>query len=380
MPEVLTFGEAMVSLRSKAALRMGGEVHLSVAGSESNVAIGLARLGHDVAWLGAVGNDEPGRLIQRTLRAENVDTSHLRFSDDSFTGFIAFDQPAHDITRVSYHRRGSAGSTITAAECVTALTGTPSTTAPAGTPSTTALTGTPSTAAPTGTPSTAAPAGTPTTTATIGTPSSARPGTPSAATHAGTAPAVSPAIPRILHVTGITPALSDTARAATLAAVQAASAVGAAVSLDVNYRGRLWSRAEAAEALRDLIPYVTTIFASDDELDILTDVQDAVADLRSQGVTEVVVTAGAKGAWSHTSAGTIHAPALPVTVVDSIGAGDAFVSGYLSATLDNLPPTDRLARATTSGAFCVGAHGDWESLPTRDDLLLLTHTGGTALR
>ncbi|MEU4394576.1 sugar kinase [Kribbella sp. NPDC023855] len=310
MPSVLTFGEAMVSVRSKAALRMGGEVHLSVAGSESNVAIGLARLGHDVAWLGAVGNDEPGRLIQRTLRAENVDTSHLRFSDDSFTGFIAFDQPAHDITRVSYHRRGSAGSTLTTQECLAALTDPP----------------------------------------------------------------------RILHVTGITPALSDTARAATLAAVQAASAAGVQVSLDVNYRGRLWSRTEAAAVLRELLPHLTTVFASDDELDLLTDAKDPIADLLSTAITEVVVTAGGKGAWTHTADGTIHRPALSVTVVDSIGAGDAFVSGYLSATLDNLPPEDRLTRATTSGAFCVGAHGDWESLPTREDLTLLTHTHGTALR
>ncbi len=67
-------------------------------------------------------------------------------------------------------------------------------------------------------------------------------------------------------------------------------------------------------------------------------------------------------------------------MVDSIGAGDAFVSGYLSATLDNLSPEARLDRATTSGAFCVTALGDWESLPTRDDLHLLTHTHGTALR
>jgi sugar/nucleoside kinase (ribokinase family) len=311
MPDVLTFGEAMVSLRSKAALRMGGEVHLSVAGSESNVAIGLARLGHDAAWLGAVGNDEPGRLIQRTLRAENVDTTYLRFSDDSFTGFIAFDQPAHDITRVSYHRRGSAGSTLTADECTTALT---------------------------------------------------------------------TSTPRLLHVTGITPALSDTACAATQSAVQAASAAGVQVSLDVNYRGRLWSRTEASTVLRDLLPYVSTVFASDDELDILTDAADPIADLLSTTITEVVITAGGKGAWSHTTDGTIHRPALPVTVVDSIGAGDAFVSGYLSATLDNLPPEDRLTRATTSGAFCVGAHGDWESLPTREDLTLLNHTHGTALR
>jgi 2-dehydro-3-deoxygluconokinase len=310
MPDVLTIGEAMVSLRSPRALRLGGDVHLSVAGSESNVAIGLARLGHEVSWLGAVGNDEPGRLIQRTLRAENVDTSHLRFTDDSFTGFIAFDQPAHDITRVSYHRRGSAGSTLTKAECLAAIT----------------------------------------------------------------------TAPRFLHVTGITPALSDTAREATLAAVQAASAAGVQVSLDVNYRGRLWPRAEAAAVLRELLPHVTTVFASDDELDILTDAVDPIADLLSTGVAEVVITAGSKGAWTHTTTGTIHQPALTVTVVDSIGAGDAFVSGYLSATLDNLPTDARLTRAATSGAFCVGAHGDWESLPTRDDLTLLTHTHGTALR
>ena len=124
-----------------------------------------------------------------------------------------------------------------------------------------------------------------------------------------------------------------------------------------------------------------TVFASDDELDLLTDAPDAVADLLAHTtVDHVIVTAGGKGAWAHSSDGTIHRPALPVTVVDSIGAGDAFVSGYLSATLDNLSPEARLDRATTSGAFCVTAFGDWESLPTRDDLHLLSHTHGTALR
>ncbi|HEY0472741.1 MAG TPA: sugar kinase [Kribbella sp.] len=311
MADVLTFGEAMVSIRSRAPLRLGGDAQLSVAGSESNVAIGLARLGHRPAWLGAVGNDEPGRLVQRTLRAEGVDTTHLRFSDESFTGFIAFDQPAHDITRVSYHRRGSAGSTLTAKECLAAIAA---------------------------------------------------------------------ESPLLLHVTGITPALSATSRATTLAAVRAAAEGGVQVSLDVNYRGRLWSRAEAAECLRELLPFVRTVFASEDELDILTDAADPVQALLVTGIREVVVTAGSKGAWSHSDQGSIHRPALPVTVVDSIGAGDAFVSGYLSATLDNLSPEARLDRATTCGAFCVGAHGDWESLPTRDDLTLLTHTHGTALR
>jgi sugar/nucleoside kinase (ribokinase family) len=310
MTDLLTFGETMVSVRTSRPMRLGGEAHLSIAGSESNVAIGVARLGHNTAWLGAVGNDEPGRLIQRTLRAENVDTTRIRFSDDSFTGFIAFDQPSHDITRVSYHRHGSAGSTLTPDEVTAALD----------------------------------------------------------ATH-----------PRLLHVTGITPALSDTTRAATTAAVRTASSAGVQVSLDVNYRARLWSRADAATALRELLPHVHTVFASDDELDLLTDATDPVADLLAN-VDHVIVTAGGKGAWAHSTEGTIHRPALPVTVVDSIGAGDAFVSGYLSATLDNLTPEARLDRATTSGAFCVTALGDWESLPTQADLHLLTHSQGTALR
>ncbi|TCO45589.1 2-dehydro-3-deoxygluconokinase [Kribbella antiqua] len=311
MTDLLTIGETMVSLRTARAMRLGGDAHLSIAGSESNVAIGLSRLGHRAAWVGAVGNDEPGRLIQRTLKAEGVDTSWLRFSDESFTGFIAFDQPSHDITRVSYHRRGSAGSTLTSAECLAAL-------------------------------------------------------------EAST--------PRLLHVTGITPALSDSARAAILDVVRAAADSGVRASLDVNYRARLWSRAEGASALRELLPFVRTVFASDDELDILTDATEPVRELLANGIDEVVVTAGGKGAWAHSAAGVIHRPALPVTVVDSIGAGDAFVSGYLSASLDDLSPESRLDRATTSGAFCVTATGDWESLPTRDDLTLLSHSHGTALR
>lgn len=266
MTDLLTIGETMVSLRTPRAMRLGGDAHLSIAGSETNVAIGLARLGHTAAWLGAVGNDEPGRLIERTLRAEAVDTSWMRFSDTDFTGFIAFDQPSHDITRVSYHRRGSAGSTLTPAECITALEA---------------------------------------------------------------------VRPRFLHVTGITPALCETTRAATLAVVQAAAESGVQVSLDVNYRARLWSRKEAT-ALRELLPHVHTVFASDDELDLLTTAEDPITDLL-RTATEVVVTAGSKGAWSHSSSGTLHSAALPVTVVDSIGAGDAFVSGYLSATLDDLP-------------------------------------------
>ncbi|WP_031517781.1 sugar kinase [Streptomyces sp. NRRL F-5123] len=311
MTGVLTIGEAMASIRTPGPLRLGGTAQLSVAGSESNVAIGLARLGHEVCWAGVVGEDQPGALIRRTLRAEGVDTRFVRSAAGAFTGFVAFDQPAPDITRVSYHRAGSAGSTLTAAECVAALT------------------------------------------------------------------ALSP---ELLHLTGITPALSATAREAVLTAARTAHTAGVRVTLDVNHRERLWSRADAAAALGELLPWVHTVFASQDELDLLGPAERPAADLLARGVAEVVVTAGAAGAHCHTSGGSLFQPALPVTVVDSIGAGDAFVAGYLSAVLDALPHADRLARAAAAGACCVGAHGDWEGLPTREDLPLLRHGSGLALR
>ncbi|MFJ4965356.1 2-dehydro-3-deoxygluconokinase [Streptomyces sp. ADI96-02] len=312
MTDVLTIGEAMVSVRTRAPMALGGAAHLSVAGSESNVAIGLARLGHAAAWLGVVGEDQPGDLIRRTLRAEGVDTRFVRSAEESFTGFIAFDQPAHDVTRVSYHRKGSAGSLLTAEECLAALDA---------------------------------------------------------------------ASPSLLHLTGITPALSASCRAAMLAVGEAARAAGIPVSLDVNHRSRLWTRLDAADALRPLLPVVRTLFASHDELGILASGPHPAEDLLARGVTDVVVTAGADGARCHTADGTWRRAALNVTVVDSIGAGDAFVAGYLSALLDGLPPADRLHRGVTAGAFCVGAVGDWEALPTRRTLgLLAAHDEGAALR
>ena len=112
-PDVFTFGETMVALRGSGPLKLGGTMNVSIAGAESNVAIGLARLGHDVQWAGAVGDDEAGQLVLRTLRAEGVRISGASADSDAPTGLLLFEPRLPDVTRVHYYRAGSAGSRIT---------------------------------------------------------------------------------------------------------------------------------------------------------------------------------------------------------------------------------------------------------------------------
>src|SRR5262245_16438918 len=119
--DVVTMGETMAALWADRPVRLGGALRLSIAGAESTVAIGLARLGHTVRWVGLVGTDELGELIRRTLRAENVDVSCVRAEPDAPTGLVLFEPRLADITRVQYFRRHSAGSRLTVGDIVPAL-------------------------------------------------------------------------------------------------------------------------------------------------------------------------------------------------------------------------------------------------------------------
>jgi 2-dehydro-3-deoxygluconokinase len=59
---------------------------------------------------------------------------------------------------------------------------------------------------------------------------------------------------------------------------------------------------------------------------------------------------------------------LTVPVADPVGAGDAFVAGYLASWLEGATPTAALRTANCAGAFVVAVSGDWEGLPTRAEL------------
>ncbi len=73
-------------------------------------------------------------------------------------------------------------------------------------------------------------------------------------------------------------------------------------------------------------------------------------------------------------------PAVPVQVVDTVGAGDAFVAGYLAELVAGLPAEARLATAVITGAFACTSPGDWEGYPRRDQFGMLDPSSDTVIR
>ncbi|KAB8188605.1 hypothetical protein FH608_043370 [Nonomuraea phyllanthi] len=81
---------------------------------------------------------------------------------------------------------------------------------------------------------------------------------------------------RVLHITGITLALSDSAREAVRVVLAEARDAGVLVSMDVNHRHTLWSRDEASTMLRETLPSVDVLFATEEEARLVVDEHDPV--------------------------------------------------------------------------------------------------------
>jgi 2-dehydro-3-deoxygluconokinase len=183
----------------------------------------------------------------------------------------------------------------------------------------------------------------------------------------------------LLHVTGITPALSDTA-AAVDRACDLARRSGGPISFDVNHREQLWGARSARAALLPLATRADILFGGRHELALLLGAPPdsspgrLLTELVAQGPSEVVVSLGAEGAVSLCDGEFVTAAAHRVTPVDVIGTGDAFVAGYLAGRIEGLGQLARLQLASTLGAFAVSTRGDWEGLPGRTELALLKHT------
>jgi 2-dehydro-3-deoxygluconokinase len=197
-----------------------------------------------------------------------------------------------------------------------------------------------------------------------------------------------------MHLTGITPALSASAADAVETAVTLAQEAGLTISFDVNLRRKLWSDEEARRVLAPLAARSTVVLGSLDEMALLGEVElpagatdDAAASSAADAVLRLgpsvaVVKLGSGGALERRratdgSVTTARHRGYPLALaLDSVGAGDAFVAGYIAATLEGLPAESVLALGDACGVAVAASVGDFHGLPTREEADRIMATGG----
>jgi 2-dehydro-3-deoxygluconokinase len=316
--EVVTLGECLVALVADTSgpLAETTVFERHIAGAEANAAVGLARLGHTVAYIGRVGSDGFGTAIVRKLRGEGVNVDNLVVDDTAQTGVMIRERRGLGGAHVLYYRAGSAGSRLGPAEVDAA-----------------------------------------------------------ADSFKGA---------RWLHLTGITPALSPTARAAVERAMALAREAGMRISLDLNLRRKLWSEGEAALVLRELATRVDVVMGDEDEVRLVTGAEGSVEALaQALSASISIVKLGPDGAIAASAGKTFRAEAVPVrTVLDPVGAGDAFAAGFIAATLEGKPIGEALRVANACGAVALTVVGDMAGLPDRGEVerLLAAAPGSDTLR
>jgi 2-dehydro-3-deoxygluconokinase len=189
------------------------------------------------------------------------------------------------------------------------------------------------------------------------------------------------------HVTGITPALGDRAAAATHAALQAAKRSGARVSVDLNYRRKLWTEAQAQATMRPLMRDVDVVIANEEDLQAVLGVTVAGADAAggaldpgayrdaaaavadTLGPPLVAVTlresfSASDNGWSavlwDAASRTLHqGPRFAVRLVDRIGGGDSFAAGLIYALVTGRGHEEALRFAVAASALKQTIPGDF---------------------
>ena len=164
----------------------------------------------------------------------------------------------------------------------------------------------------------------------------------------------------LVHVSGITAALSDSCRALLDAVIDARRVAGLPVCFDVNYRPALWEPGVAAVELLELAQRCDLVFVGRDEAETLwgTSTAEDVRALIGPG-PRLVVKDGAVGAHCFHPGGSDFVKALPVDVVEAVGAGDAFAAGFLAAELAGESPAAALERGHGFAAVVLATTADF---------------------
>ncbi len=269
--DVTTLGESMLRLSVPAGRRLAAADALDVfvAGAESNVVSLLARLGRRTAWCGALPDNDLGRLSAEQIRAAGVDLAGVAWRPGERMGTYFVEFAVPP--RATHVIYDRADSAAARLE----------------------------------------------------------------ATNVNWEVLLDT---RLLHLTGITPALSPQALTLTTEIVRRAREAGRALSFDVNFRGKLWTPPQAAQALSPLIEGAELVFCSRRDAEGVFGLQgEPEAQVHAlaarSGARVTIMSLGEQGALALADGQLHRAPAVPVTLLDRLGAGDALAAGVLHGWL-----------------------------------------------
>ncbi|WP_321816483.1 MULTISPECIES: sugar kinase [unclassified Paraburkholderia] len=305
--DVITYGEAMAMFVAADTGALSDVAHFTkrAAGAELNVATGLARLGFKVGWMSRVGDDSFGRFVRGVLEQEGIDAQCVETDPRYPTGFqLKSKTDDGSDPAVEYFRRGSAASHLSIGDF--------------------------------------------------------KRGYVLGARH--------------LHLSGVAPAISSTSLELAFLLAREMREAGRTISFDPNLRPTLWgSQAEMVATLNELARFADWVLPGVNEGRILTGSDDPELIARfylERGARGVIVKLGAEGAYFETNTGERgHVQAQRVeNVVDTVGAGDGFAVGVVSALLEGRTLPQAVARGNRIGALAVQVIGDSEGLPTRAEL------------
>jgi 5-dehydro-2-deoxygluconokinase len=290
-----------------------------VGGSATNIAVGTARLGVKSAMLTRVGNEHMGRFVRKTLAENGVDVRGLRFDPENLTPYVLLAVRAiEEFPRIFAY--GDAADL---------------------------------------------------------------------AVEEGDVDPDFIASAKALLVTG-TPLSRPGSRAASLKAIQAAKEAGTSIVFDLDYRPVFWGVAsheqggemfvaseEVTEVYRSVLPDCDLVVGTEEEVRIAggsTDTHEALRSIRDLSGATVVLKVGAMGAIVFPDEipasveDGVRVPGFPVEVFNSVGAGDAFMSGFLSGWLREKPLEECLRLGNACGAIVVSRHGCSPAMPTTEEL------------
>lgn len=178
---------------------------------------------------------------------------------------------------------------------------------------------------------------------------------------------------KVLHITGVFPSINDNNKEILLKAVELAKKNNLLISFDPNIRLKMWTKSQAREFINKFLSEVDILLVGDEEISILIDEEDtneAIKKFHDMGIDKVVVKRGAKGAIGSDGSNIYDVAAIkPKALIDTVGAGDGFAAGFLSAYLKGDSFEESIEFANAVGSLVVGIEGDNEGLPYYEDVL-----------